>query len=161
MPYQKIRNHLGRFGLGGHAHEIKISQCSGGQKARVVLASLALEAPHILVLDEPTNHLDIETIDALAEGLRNFEGGVVLVSHDARLICEAGCELWIVDNQTVTRFDGEFDEYRDQLLEEIDATAEAAEAALAAKLEARAKEREAKLAAAKKRRAERAAKLGK
>ena len=67
MPYQKIRNHLGRFGLGGHAHEIKISQCSGGQKARVVLASLALEAPHILVLDEPTNHLDIETIDALAK----------------------------------------------------------------------------------------------
>ena len=158
MPYQKIRNHLGRFGLGGHAHEIKISQCSGGQKARVVLASLALEAPHILVLDEPTNHLDIETIDALAEGLRNFDGGVVLVSHDARLICEAGCELWIVDNKTVTRFEGEFEEYRDQLLEEIEETAVKAEKALAAKLEARAKEREAKLAAAKKRRAERVAK---
>ena len=59
---------LGKYGLGGHAHEILLKQCSGGQKARVVLASLALEAPHILVLDEPTNHLDIETIDALAEG---------------------------------------------------------------------------------------------
>ena len=152
MPYQKIRNHLGRFGLGGHAHEIKISQCSGGQKARVVLSSLALEAPHILVLDEPTNHLDIETIDALAEGLRNFEGGVILVSHDARLICEAGCELWIVDNQTVTRFDGDFDEYREQLLEEIEATAEAAQAALEVKLAARAKEREEKLEAARERR---------
>ena len=68
MPYQKIRNHLGKYGLGGHAHEILLKQCSGGQKARVVLSSLALEAPHILVLDEPTNHLDIETIDALAEG---------------------------------------------------------------------------------------------
>eukprot|EP00946_MAST-07B_sp_MAST-7B-sp1_P001875 g1875.t1 len=156
MPYQKIRNHLGRFGLGGHAHEIKISQCSGGQKARVVLASLALEAPHILVLDEPTNHLDIETIDALAEGLRNFEGGVVLVSHDARLICEAGCELWVVDNKTVTRFDGDFEDYRDQLLDEIEASAEAAKAEVEAKLEARAKEREAKLLAAKKRREERA-----
>lgn len=158
MPYQKIRNLLGRFGLGGHAHEIKISQCSGGQKARVVLASLSIEAPHILVLDEPTNHLDIETIEALAEGLRNFEGGVVLVSHDARLICEAGCELWIVDKQTVTRFDAEFDDYRDQLLEEIEANEEAAKAALEVKLAARAKEREAKLQAARERRKARSAK---
>jgi predicted ATPase len=73
-------------------------------------SQLALDNPHILVLDEPTNHLDIETIDALADGLREFSGGVVLVSHDARLIQEAGCELWVVDNKTVTRFEGEFEE---------------------------------------------------
>ena len=151
MPYQKIRNHLGKYGLKGHAHEILLKQCSGGQKARVVLASLALEAPHILVLDEPTNHLDIETIDALAQGLREFEGGVVLVSHDARLICEAGCELWVVDNKTVTRFEGEFDEYRDSLLEQIELDAEKEKAALEMKLAKRAQERKEKLMKAKER----------
>jgi ATP-binding cassette, subfamily F, member 1 len=151
MPYQKIRNHLGKYGLGGHAHEILLRQCSGGQKARVVLSSLALDAPHILVLDEPTNHLDIETIDALAEGLREFEGGVVLVSHDARLICEAGCELWIVDNKTVTRFDGEFDDYREGLLEQIEEDAERSRIELEVKLAQRAKERAEKLKLAKER----------
>ena len=151
MPYQKIRNHLGKYGFGGHAHEILLRQCSGGQKARVVLSSLALDAPHILVLDEPTNHLDIETIDALAEGLREFEGGVVLVSHDARLICEAGCELWIVDNKTVTRFDGEFDDYREGLLEQIEEDAERSRIELEVKLAQRAKERAEKLKLAKER----------
>lgn len=107
-----MRNLLGKYNLKGHAHTIPISQCSGGQKARVVMASLALRRPHILVLDEPTNHLDIETIEALGKGLNLFDGGVVLVSHDARLIVECECDLYVCDKQTVTRYDGEFDDYR-------------------------------------------------
>ena len=92
---------------------------------------------------------DIETIEALAGALREYEGGVVLVSHDARLIREAGCELWVVDKQTVSRFDGDVDDYRDQLLDEIEEAAEKAQAELQAKLERRAKERAEKLKAAR------------
>lgn len=150
MEYQATRNLLGRYGLGGHAHENLIKSCSGGQKARIVMASLALQEPHILVLDEPTNHLDIETIDALAEALRTYEGGVILVSHDARLIMEAGCDLYIVNDKTVTRHDGGFDDYREALLDEIAADAEEAERLLKEKLEARAKQRQEALQAMRK-----------
>ncbi len=80
-----------------------------------------------------------------------LQGGVVLVSHDARLICEAGCELWVVDNKTVTRFEGEFDDYRDSLLEQIEEDAEAAKRKLELKLEKRKQERAEKLIKAKER----------
>jgi len=83
---QNARKLLGRFGLEAHAHTISISALSGGQKARVAFAGMSVSTPHILVLDEPTNHLDIESINALSHGLNAFEGGVVLVSHDARLV---------------------------------------------------------------------------
>ena len=76
------------MGLEGHAHTIKIKDLSGGQKARVVFAELMLHRPHIIFFDEPTNHLDIESVDALCEAIRTFKGGVVLVTHDARLITE-------------------------------------------------------------------------
>jgi ATP-binding cassette, subfamily F, member 1 len=135
ISYQEARNLLGRFGLGGHAHEILLRSCSGGQKARVVMANLTLQNPHILILDEPTNHLDIETIDALAVGLQNFEGGVVLVSHDARLIMEAECDLWVCDNQTLKRFEAGFEGYRDELLDALEEEAIAQERALQKKLE--------------------------
>ena len=75
VTYQVARNLLGRFGLEGHAHTIPCRDLSGGQKARVVFAALSVEAPHIMVLDEPTNNLDIESIDALAEAIREFQGG--------------------------------------------------------------------------------------
>ena len=111
--YQEARNLLGKVGLGGHAHTIPIQSCSGGQKARIVFASLIIQKPHIIYLDEPTNHLDIESIDALAEAIQAFNGGIVLVSHDARLIKEAECRIWICGNKTVTPFDGDIDDYRD------------------------------------------------
>ena len=99
------------------------------------MANLTLQNPHILILDEPTNHLDIETIDALAVGLQNFEGGVVLVSHDARLIMEAECDLWVCDDQTLKRFEAGFEGYRDELLDALEDEAIAQEEALRKKLE--------------------------
>ena len=119
--YQESRALLGRFGLEGHAHTIPIRDLSGGQKARVVFATLALSAPHIMVLDEPTNNLDIESIDALGEAISAYGGGIVLVSHDARLIRSCGCELWVCDKQSVTPFDGDIDDYRQSLIKDIHA----------------------------------------
>eukprot|EP00606_Chrysophyceae_sp_TOSAG23-5_P000721 GSChrysophyteH2.ASY1.ANO1.292.1 assembled CDS len=119
--YQSIRNMLGRYGLEGHAHTIKIRDLSGGQKARVVFVELSLMAPHLLFLDEPTNNLDIESIDALIDALRLYEGGVILVSHDARLIEACECQLWVVDEQNVYPWqqDG-FAGYKNHLLKKLE-----------------------------------------
>ena len=98
MSEQEARRSLGMFGLGGEHHLVRMSALSGGQKARVIFASLRLLQPHILLLDEPTNHLDIESVDALIFGLQNYAGGVVFVSHDERLISTA-TELWVCDGR--------------------------------------------------------------
>lgn len=92
-----------------------IKQLSDGQRCRVVFAWLSWQTPHMLLLDEPTNHLDMETIDALADAINNFEGGLVLVSHDFRLINQVADEIWICENQTVTKWEGDIIEYKDHL----------------------------------------------
>lgn len=118
--YQESRMMLGRFGLESHAHEIKVSDLSGGQKARVVFASLSKQDSHILFMDEPTNHLDIESIDALADAIGAFQGGVILVSHDARLIEATDCRLWVISGDLgVTLYEGDVDDYRESLLKDI------------------------------------------
>jgi len=117
LPYEKARKQLGTFGLASHAHTIKMKDLSGGQKARVALAELCLSAPDVLILDEPTNNLDIESIDALAEAIADYKGGVIIVSHDERLIRETECTLWVVEDQTINEVDGDFDDYRKELLE--------------------------------------------
>ncbi|CAN0059634.1 unnamed protein product, partial [Discosporangium mesarthrocarpum] len=78
VPEQEARKVLGQFGLDGARHLIPICELSGGQKARVVFASLSLSRPHLLLLDEPTNHLDMESVDALIKGINEYKGGVVL-----------------------------------------------------------------------------------
>ncbi|GFY62765.1 ATP-binding cassette sub-family F member 1 [Trichonephila inaurata madagascariensis] len=122
LNYQDARKQLGSYGLVSHAHTIKNRDLSGGQKARVALAELALRAPDVLVLDEPTNNLDIESIDALAEAICAFEGGVVIVTHDERLIRETNCQLWIIEHQNIDEIDGDFDDYRKELLESLGET---------------------------------------
>lgn len=121
---EEIRAKLGKFGLSGHHHLQPICKLSGGQKARVVFAAIALSNPHILLLDEPTNHLDMESIDALADALEEFEGGVVIISHDSKLlsrVCDDAerSEVWIVEDGQVTEYDGYFEDYKDELIAEI------------------------------------------
>ena len=94
---------------------------SDGQKSRVVFAWLAFSSPHLLLLDEPTNHLDLETIDALADAINEFEGGVVLVSHDFRLISQVAEEIWVCDHQKVTKWEGDIGSYKDTLRKQIEA----------------------------------------
>lgn len=119
LPHEKARKALGSFGLVSHAHTIKMKDLSGGQKARVALAELCLSAPDVLILDEPTNNLDIESIDALAEAINEYKGGVVIVSHDERLIRETECTLYVIEDQTINEIDGDFDDYRKELLESL------------------------------------------
>eukprot|EP01121_Diplochlamys_sp_Union-15-3_P009333 TRINITY_DN2544_c0_g1_i2.p1 TRINITY_DN2544_c0_g1~~TRINITY_DN2544_c0_g1_i2.p1 ORF type:complete len:423 (-),score=68.57 TRINITY_DN2544_c0_g1_i2:31-1299(-) len=119
MPSQKIRNHLGSFGIHGfHATE-KMSNLSGGQKSRVVFATIMWEMPHILILDEPTNHLDIDTIDALIQALSDFSGGVVFVSHDEYMINSLGKDIWVAGNGRVSRFNGTYQDYWEQKMKKI------------------------------------------
>ncbi|XP_034016418.1 ATP-binding cassette sub-family F member 1 [Thalassophryne amazonica] len=122
LPYQDSRKCLGRFGLESHAHTIQISKLSGGQKARVVFAELACRQPDVLILDEPTNNLDIESIDALSEAINEYKGAVIIVSHDARLITETQCQLWVVEDHSVNQIDGDFDDYKREVLEALGET---------------------------------------
>ncbi|KAK1416177.1 hypothetical protein QVD17_31966 [Tagetes erecta] len=121
---EAVRAKLDKFGLKKEHHLTPIDKLSGGQKARVVFTSISMCKPHILLLDEPTNHLDMKSIDALADALDEFTGGVVLVSHDSRLISrvcddEERSQIWVVDNGSVEVFDGYFEDYKEELLKEI------------------------------------------
>ncbi|KAM1457140.1 hypothetical protein ACFX13_035211 [Malus domestica] len=121
---EAVRAKLGKYGLPSHNHLTPIAKLSRGKKARVVLTSISMSRPHILLLDEPTNNLDMQSIDALADALDEFTGGVVLVSHDSRLISrvcenEEMSELWDVDDRTVTPYLGTFEEYKEELRREI------------------------------------------
>ncbi|PYI08087.1 translation initiation regulator [Aspergillus sclerotiicarbonarius CBS 121057] len=109
---EEYRRHLGAFGITGMTGLQRMELLSGGQKSRVAFACLSLTNPHILVLDEPSNHLDIEGMDALSEALQNFEGGVVMVSHDVTMLQNVCRSLWVCDKGTVHKFDGTVNAYK-------------------------------------------------
>jgi len=112
------RQQLGRFGISGSHQTSEIRVLSDGLKARVVFSQLALESPHIILLDEPTNHLDIQSIDALAKACNEFTGGIVLVSHDFRLIRQVAEEIWEVKDKKVVKLDMSIEEYKKMLADE-------------------------------------------
>ncbi|KAK3758024.1 hypothetical protein RRG08_006605 [Elysia crispata] len=115
---EEMRKIVGRFGLTGAQQTCPIRNLSDGQRCRVTFAWLAWQCPHLLLLDEPTNHLDIETIDALAEAINDFEGGMILVSHDFRLISQVTEEIWVCEKETITKWEGDIFSYKQQLIKD-------------------------------------------
>jgi ATP-binding cassette subfamily F protein 3 len=119
MPFAKpgeVRNHLARFGFSGDKVSVRISALSGGERARLSLALVTRDAPHILILDEPTNHLDVDAREALVQALAGFGGAVIVVSHDRHLLSLIADRLLVVDGGRAMEFDGTLDDYRDSIL---------------------------------------------
>ncbi len=114
---QELRDFLGRFRFTGDMVQQAVGSLSGGEKARLVLAMLVWQRPNLLLLDEPTNHLDLTTREALSMALNEFEGTVMLVSHDRALLRETCDEFWLVARRQVQPFDGDLDDYQKWLLE--------------------------------------------
>ncbi|EGE04028.1 ABC transporter ATP-binding protein [Trichophyton mentagrophytes] len=115
QDYQYWRQQLGRYGLSGESQTALMGTLSEGQKSRIVFAILAIESPNMLLLDEPTNGLDIPTIDSLADAINAFSGGVVVVSHDFRLLDKIAKDIMVCENKTVRRWDGTIGEYKNHL----------------------------------------------
>ncbi|KAI2609623.1 P-loop containing nucleoside triphosphate hydrolase protein [Hypoxylon fragiforme] len=119
---EEYRRTLGAFGITGTTGLQKMEFLSGGQKSRVAFACLALTNPHILVLDEPSNHLDIEAMDALSEALQEFQGGVLMVSHDVTMLQTVCTSLWVCENGTVWKFPGDVQAYKKRIASQADAS---------------------------------------
>jgi len=115
---QDLRNYLGTFNFSGDMVKQSVGTMSGGEKARLVLAMIVWQRPNLLLLDEPTNHLDLATREALSMALNEFEGTVMLVSHDRALLRAVCDEFWMVGRGKVEPFDGDLDDYQRYLLEE-------------------------------------------
>lgn len=107
-----IRNLLGAFKFSGDEVEKKISILSGGEKSRVVLATILANPVNLLVLDEPTNHLDIQSREVLLEAVKNFPGTVIIVSHDRHFLSEMTTKVFRLDKHELTVYDGTWEEYQ-------------------------------------------------
>ncbi|HZY18489.1 MAG TPA: ATP-binding cassette domain-containing protein [Ramlibacter sp.] len=125
---QELRNFLGSFNFTGDMVGQAVGTMSGGEKARLVLAMIVWQRPNLLLLDEPTNHLDLATREALSVALNEFEGTVLLVSHDRALLRAVCDEFWLVGGGRVGPFDGDLDDYQRYLLDEAKRLREAARA---------------------------------
>jgi ATP-binding cassette subfamily F protein 2 len=119
LEEEQWRSVIGRWGITGYAQSTQIGKLSDGQKSRIVFCCISLNSPHILLLDEPTNHLDMECIDSLAEGINQFNGGLVLVSHDFRLISQVAKEVWLCDNKNVKKYPGDITAYKKQVADQL------------------------------------------
>jgi ATP-binding cassette subfamily F protein 3 len=115
---QDLRSFLGTFNFGGDMVKQAVGSMSGGEKARLVLCMIVWQRPNLLLLDEPTNHLDLATREALSMALNEFEGTVMLVSHDRALLRAVCDEFWMVSRGGVEPFDGDLDDYQRYLLDE-------------------------------------------
>ena len=115
---QDLRSFLGTFNFGGDMVKQAVGSMSGGEKARLVLCMIVWQRPNLLLLDEPTNHLDLATREALSMALNEFEGTVMLVSHDRALLRAVCDEFWMVSRGGVAPFDGDLDDYQRYLLDE-------------------------------------------
>ena len=122
---QELRNFLGQFRFAADMVNQAVGTLSGGEKARLVLAMLVWQRPNLLLLDEPTNHLDLDTREALSMALNEFEGSLMLVSHDRALLREVCDEFWLVADGGVRPFDGDLDDYQKYLLDTARAQAKA------------------------------------
>jgi len=118
LNHQEIRKYLGSFQIPGKSHEMSISNLSGGQKARLLFIGLLLKSPHLLLLDEPTNHLDIDTIQWLIRALNNYTGSVIVISHDEELITSINASIYVLKNNNIDKFYGEYSDYKDIVLSE-------------------------------------------
>jgi ATP-binding cassette, subfamily F, member 3 len=114
------RARLGSAGFGADRADNRCDTLSGGEKARLLLLIATFHGPHILILDEPTNHLDIDSREALAQALNDYEGAIIIISHDRHLIEACADRLWVVRDGTVINYDGDIETYQRQLLEERD-----------------------------------------
>ncbi len=126
---QSLRTFLGTFNFSGDMVKQPVGTMSGGEKARLVLCMIVWQRPNLLLLDEPTNHLDLATREALGMALNEFEGTVMLVSHDRALLRAVCDEFWLVSNGGVEPFEGDLDDYQKFLLDEARRVREAATAA--------------------------------
>jgi ATP-binding cassette subfamily F protein 3 len=115
---QDLRSFLGTFNFSGDMVKQSVGSMSGGEKARLVLCMLVWQRPNLLLMDEPTNHLDLATREALAMALNEFEGTLMLVSHDRALLRSVCDEFWMVSHGGVEPFDGDLDDYQRYLLDE-------------------------------------------
>ena len=115
-PPVAVRGQLGRFGFSGNRATSQISTLSGGERARLALALVTRDAPHMLILDEPTNHLDVDAREALVQALNDFAGAVILVSHDRHMVELAADRLVLVDGGTADNYDGSMEDYIDFVL---------------------------------------------
>ena len=104
----QIQNCLGAFGFSGDEVQREIGTLSGGERARMALARMTLAHANLLILDEPTNHLDVENIEALEDALDEYEGSVLLVSHDRAFLREVATRVWVFDGTHLRDFDGPF-----------------------------------------------------
>jgi len=113
---QGMRSFLGKFQIQGTDALKPMMMLSGGQKSRVAFASLAYQRPHVIIMDEPTNHLDMESIDALVDAIKDFRGGLLVVSHDQHFITNTCGELWVVGEGKATKYRGDFNDYKNETL---------------------------------------------
>jgi ATP-binding cassette subfamily F protein 3 len=111
-----VRAQLGRFGFSGPKATTKVAKLSGGERARLALALITRDAPHLLILDEPTNHLDVDAREALVQALNDYEGAVILISHDRHMVELTADRLVLVDGGTATDYDGSIEDYIDFVL---------------------------------------------